>query len=96
MPTAPVLGADEDVLLETLIEAVSDMLGRLSDSQRCSYMLLSDLHQALLLINVAAVTGTISFQKYCETMTIGIAPDSSKEQTIRSQSAFIELLGILA
>jgi len=96
LPTAPVLGADEDVLLETLIEAASDMLGRLSDSQRCSYVLLRDLHQALLLINVAAVTGAISFQKYCETMTIEVAPDSSIEQTIRSQSAFIELLGILA
>jgi hypothetical protein len=95
-PTSPVLGDEDDVSSDTLTGAVSDTLGSLNDAQRCQFVLLRDLHQALFLINLAAVTGTISFQKYCETMTIEVAPDSPTEQAIRSQSAFIELLGILA
>lgn len=95
LPGTPVLGAGDDSTLDGQVAAVQAVLKSFSDAQRCQYVLLRDLHGALLLIGLAAVSGRIGFEEYCKAMTMEVAPDSRMEQTIRTQSAFIELLGLL-
>jgi hypothetical protein len=80
-------GVDDDAVNEVL-----EAFKSLSDVQRCQFGLLRQLHNVVLLFGLARVTGAIDYEKYCELMSSGMAPDSEEEQAIRAQAAFIEFL----
>lgn len=93
---AKVWGADLDPTDDDLIPKLKSELDKLTDVQRCQFVLLRDLHHVVMLFGLAFVYGALTLEDYCSLMTEASSPDSEFEQTLRSQSAFIELLSVLA
>lgn len=93
---AKVWGADLDPADDDLIPKLKSELAKLTDVQRCQFVLLRDLHHVVMLFGLAFVYGALTLEDYCSLMTEASSPDSEFEQTLRSQSAFIELLSVLA
>jgi len=96
LPNVAVWGVLKLASMGNRVGAVSTIFNGWSDVQRTQYVLLRDLHSALLLINMAVVSGLIDFETYRCQMTLEAGPDSMHEQSIRAQSTYVELLGRLA
>jgi hypothetical protein len=85
-----------DALPEQEARAVSRRtIEALDNVQRCQFVLMRDLHRTLLILGLGVALGKVSWATYFQLMTRHVSPDSDREQSIRSQGAFIELLGFL-
>jgi len=47
------------------------------------------------MVVLAVILGCMTFERYAQLKTEGLAPDSEEEQMLRAHIAFIELLGHL-
>ena len=88
-------GSDGTINPDDSMLFVVEGFKKLSDVQRCQLVLLRDLHSPLPFISLAVVVGMLGFDTYADLLCEGLQPDSDREQTIRCQSTFIDLLGQL-
>ena len=91
---ARVWGPDVDVKQDVLNDAFSRAFERLSSIQFAQFILMNGMHQGGPFHPLATLFGLIDFAGYKDWRTREFQPDSQEEQSVRSQSAFIEILGI--
>ncbi len=87
-------GPEVDAEQEVLNDAFSRAFKRLSSIQFAQFVLMNGMHRGGPFHPLAALLGVIDFADYKYWRTREFQPDSQEEQNIRTQSSFIELLGI--
>ncbi len=86
----PGLETSEELLFNSFLKAFSN----LSSIQFTQFVLMNGMHQGGPFHALATLFGWLDFDSYNSWRTRGYQPDSVDEQEIRTQSAFIRLLGI--
>ena len=82
--------------LEAAVPVVADGIAKLTRVQRTQVVLMNGMHGAGLFLPLAAALGLCTFEQYAEWMCQGMAPDSPEEQQRRTESAYINLFGVLS
>lgn len=80
---------------DALFDAFFRVFDRLSTIQFTQFVLMNGMHQGGPFHALATLFGLIDFDNYKNWRTRELQPDSPEEQEIRTQSTFIEMLGIL-
>ena len=78
------------------VEAIQVAVAKLDPVEATQVVLLNGMHGADIFLALATVTGIISFERYKDFKTDGLAPDSEEEQFLRISASFIELFGDVA
>jgi len=90
---------DDEVIemdVDDATEILVDGMNKLSGYQLTQFYLMDQLHQAGLFLPLAQVIGMIPWEQYVVWKTQGYQPDSSEEQSLREEAAFIKMIGDLA
>ena len=91
----PIWGVDVRVGFEAACERVQRYFDSQSYVKRAQFVLMSGMHNDGLFLPLGVIGDVISFETYLEVQTEGMAPDSDEEQNMRTETAFIRLLGLL-
>jgi hypothetical protein len=86
----PEIDAQENVLFDAFFRAFE----RLTSIQFAQFVLMNGMHQGGPFHALATLFGLIDFDGYKYWRTREFQPDSTEEQEIRTDSSFIELLGL--
>jgi hypothetical protein len=84
--------SDEDTLDAVFRSAFNE----LTSKQFAQFVLMNGMHKGGPFHALATLLGAMSFERYNEWRTYGMAPDSEEAQKIMTQTAFIQLLAIAA
>ena len=77
------------------VEILAEGFGKLSTIQKAQFVLINGMHQGGLFLSLAQVLGLNPWESYIEWSTDGFQPDSPEEQALRTETAFIKMLGDL-
>lgn len=77
------------------VDILEEGFRKLSSIQIAQFTLMNGMHQGGLFLPLAQVLGLNSWERYIEWSTDGFQPDSDEEQVIRTETAFIRMLGDL-
>jgi hypothetical protein len=80
---------------ELFLKSIPDLLPQLDDVQITQVMLMTGMHNAHLMHALAAATGILTVDQYCDIICEPFQPDSIEEQAVRASARFIELFGRL-
>jgi hypothetical protein len=78
------------------VSIIQDGFSRLSDIQLAQFTLMNGMHSAGLFLPLAQVLGLNSWDTYIKWKTQPYKPDSEEEQSIRTETAIIKMLGELS
>ena len=92
----PIWGKGVKVTKKKACEVVAAGMRTLSRPQRVQFILMHGMHDASLLLALAAAAKVITFEKYAELQCQPFQPDSPQEQDLRKETAYIKLYGELA
>lgn len=91
----PIWGKGISVDRDEAVEILAEGFEKLSTIQRAQFELMNGMHQGGLFLPLAQVLGLNSWERYIEWSTEGLQPDSPEEQALRTEAAFIKMLGDL-
>ncbi len=91
---ARIWGPGVDAQEEVLFAAFFSAFERLTSIQFAQFVLMNGMHQGGPFHALATLFGLLDFEGYKYWRTREFQPDSREEQNIRTQSSFIELLGL--
>jgi hypothetical protein len=86
-------GKDSKVSVDSAIEALAVVVSKLGRVQRTQWVLLNGMHGGSLFLQLAVISGVITWEDYRQFQTQAYQPDSPEEQSIRSSASYIELFG---
>lgn len=76
--------------------ALSKAMAKLTRTQRVQFLWLNVMFEPSVMMPLAVLSGVISFEEYANVRSAGRQPDSSEEQALRMEIAWIKLYGELA
>jgi len=88
-------GADSKVSVDRAIAALAMVVSKLDPVQRTQWVLLNGMHGGSLFLQLAVLSGVITYEDYRQFQTQDDQPDSQEEQWLRSTTSYIELFGEL-
>ena len=88
-------GKDSKVSVDSAIEALAAVVSKLRRVQRTQWVLLNGMHGGSLFLQLAVISGVITWEDYRQFQAQAYQPDSPEEQSIRSSASYIELFGEL-
>jgi len=91
----PIWGKGISIDRDEAVLILEEGFRKLSSIQIAQFELMNGMHQGGLFLPLAQVLGLNSWERYIEWSTDGLQPDSDEEQALRTETAFIRMLGDL-
>lgn len=88
-------GKGVEVDRDEAVNIVQEGFSKLSDIKLAQFILMNGMHDGGLFLPLAQVLGLNSWDTYIEWKTYPYQPDSEEEQSIRTETAIIKMLGDL-
>jgi hypothetical protein len=88
-------GADSKAPVDSAIAALVEVVSKLDPAQRTQWVLLNGMHGGSLFLQLATISGVITYEVYLRLQTQHYQPSSHDEQLLRSTTSYIELFGEL-
>lgn len=86
---------DSKVPVASAIAALAVVVSKLDPVQRTQWVLLNGMHGGSLFLQLAVLSGVITYEDYRQFQTQQYQPDSHEEQWLRSTTSYIRLFGEL-
>jgi hypothetical protein len=86
---------DGQVSVDSAVEALTVVVSKLYPVQRTQWGLLQGMHGGSLFLQLAVLSGVITYEGYRQFLTQHYQPGAPEEQGVRSTTSYIELFGEL-
>jgi hypothetical protein len=88
-------GVDSKMPVARAISALVVVVSKLDPVQRTQWVLLNGMHGGSLFLQLAVLSGIITYDDYRQFQTQDYQPGSREDQSLRSTTSYIELFGEL-